>query len=74
MTSDNQIYKDRLHIIKHYLSHRMTGTALSKLFNRSRTWFYKWFRRYKQYGHGGLWNILSTPPRLNRIRHPWKLR
>ena len=67
MTNDTQMYNDRLHIIKYYLKHRITVTALCTLFNRSRTWFYKWFNRYKRYGSAGLWNILrKTPAQVNR--------
>ncbi len=62
MTNDTQMYNDRLHIIKYYLKYRITVAALCKLFNRSRTWFYKWFNRYKQYGPDGLWDIIRKPP------------
>lgn len=61
MTSDNQMYKDRLHIIKYFLENQLTVTEVCKLFNRSRTWFYKWFNRYKRYGPDGLWNIIRKP-------------
>lgn len=57
MTSDNQMYLDRLHIIKYYLNHRISITALCRQFNRSRTWFYKWKVRYDEYGADGLMNI-----------------
>jgi transposase InsO family protein len=57
MTSDDQIYKDRLHIIKYYLDNNISVKKLCKQFNRSRTWFYKWFNRYKLYGKNGLYNI-----------------
>ncbi len=62
MTSDYQMYKDRLHIIKYFLENHISVTALCKLFNRSRTWFYKWFNRHKRYGPDGLWNIIRKSP------------
>ncbi|MCP4588160.1 IS481 family transposase [Pseudoalteromonas sp.] len=62
MTSDTQMYIDREHIIKYYLNNRISVTQLCKQFNRSRTWFYKWMRRYKQYGHEGLLAIKRKPP------------
>ena len=57
MTSNTQMYVDRLHIIKYYLNHRIRVTSLCKRFNRSRTWFYKWKRRHDAYGNIGLMNI-----------------
>ena len=62
MTSDTQMYRDRLHIIKYFLAHRITVTDLCTRFNRSRTWFYKWMNRYKRYGPEGLRNITRRPP------------
>jgi len=62
MTSDTQMYKDRLHIIKYYLKHRITVTDLCTRYNRSRTWFYKWMHRYKRYGPDGLYNIIRRQP------------
>ncbi|MFC1477025.1 IS481 family transposase [candidate division KSB1 bacterium] len=62
MTSDTQMYIDRRYIIKYYLTHRITVTALCERFNRSRTWFYKWMHRYKRYGPDGLSNIIRKPP------------
>ncbi len=62
MTNDTQMYNDRLHIIKYYLNQRVTVSAVCTLFNRSRTWFYKWFNRYRRYGTDGLRNIKRTPP------------
>ena len=62
MTSDTQMYVDRLHIIKYYLNHRIRVIELCKQFNRSRTWFYKWKRRYDAYGDIGLMNILRRAP------------
>jgi len=64
MTSDNQIYKDRLHIIKYYMKNKIKVTKLCKQFNRSRTWFYKWFNRYKLYGNKGLYNIIRDLPAM----------
>ena len=62
MTSDTQMYIDRLHIIKYYLNHRISVTSLCKRFNRSRTWFYKWKRRHDAYGDMGLMNIHRCAP------------
>jgi len=57
MTSDTQIYKDRCHIFKTFLSKLMTVTECCLMFGRSRTWFYKWLHRYEQYGEDGLKDI-----------------
>ena len=54
MTSDTQIYENRCHIFNYYFSHQISVMALCTLFNRSRTWFYKWKRRYNLYGEAGL--------------------
>ena len=62
MTSDTQMYNDRLYIIKYFLNHRICVTQLCKQFNRSRTWFYKWMHRYRQYGIEGLRSIKRKPP------------
>ena len=62
MTSDTQMYKDRIHIIKYYLDNKISVTKLCIQFNRSRTWFYKWFNRYKLYGNNGLYNIIHELP------------
>jgi len=62
MTSDTQMYRDRLHIIKYFLNHPISVIALCKQFNRSRTWFYKWKQRYDEYGDIGLMNISRSPP------------
>ena len=64
MTSDTQMYKDRRHIINYYLNNEITVTALCQLFGRSRTWFYKWFRRYKLYGDDGLHSLERDPPAM----------
>lgn len=67
MTSDTQIYHHRLHTIKYYLEHRKHGitvTETCRLFGKSRTWFYKWFRRYRFYGEEGLWDIERTSPTM----------
>jgi len=74
MTSDTaERDKDRLHIVKYYLNHRIPVTELCTLFNRSRTWFYKWFNRCKHYGDFGLWNIIRKPP-VQSNRRRWILR
>ncbi len=62
MTSDEVMYRDRLHIIKYYLDHRISVASLCKRFNRSRTWFYKWKHRYDAYGDIGLRNIFRRAP------------
>lgn len=64
MTSDTQIYKDRLNIVKYFHNNEITVTKLCKQFNRSRTWFYKWFNRYKLYGSEGLQNITRELPAM----------
>ena len=64
MTIDTQIYKDRLYIIKYYLKNKTSVTKLCKQVNRSRTWFYKWFNRYKLYGSEGLHNIIRELPAM----------
>ena len=62
MTSDEIMYRDRLNIIKYYFKHRITVIELCDHCNRSRTWFYKWFNRYKRYGPEGLRNIVRGSP------------
>ena len=57
MTSDTQMYEDRCHIFNYFFSHSISVMDLCKLFNRSRTWFYKWKRRYDLYGENGLRNV-----------------
>ncbi len=61
MTSDTQMYEDRRHIFKYYFTNKLTVTKLCKLFNRSRSWFYKWNNRYELYGYEGLWNVIRKP-------------
>ncbi|MCP3684933.1 MAG: IS481 family transposase [bacterium] len=62
MRSDTQMYFDRQHIFKYYFKNRPSVTELCKLFNRSRTWFYKWKRRYIEYGDIGLMNSSRSSP------------
>ncbi len=62
MTNDTQMYKDRLHIIKYYLENRISVKDICKQFNRSRTWFYKWKRRYMIFGKTGLKNTSRSSP------------
>lgn len=64
MTSDTQMYQDRCHIFKTYFSHSMTVTELCERFGRSRTWFYKWMHRFRQYGEKGLRNIERGSPAM----------
>ena len=40
MTSDEIMYRDRLHIIKYYFKHCISVKKLCEQFDRSRTWFY----------------------------------
>ncbi len=62
MTNDDVMYRDRLNIIKYYFAHRPSVAKLCTQFCRSRTWFYKWFNRYKRYGPEGLRNIVRSSP------------
>ncbi len=64
MTSDTQMYEDRLHIFKYYFENKLTVTELCKLFNRSRTWFYKWHKRYLSYEDEGLRNVIRKAPAM----------
>jgi len=64
MTSNTQMYEDRCHIFKYYFTHQLSVSNLCKLFNRSRTWFYKWKRRYDLYGEDGLYNINRSSPAM----------
>lgn len=64
MTSDTQMYEDRCHIFNYFFSHSICVSDICKLFNRSRTWFYKWKWRYDQYDKAGLRNIDRSPPAM----------
>lgn len=64
MTSDTLMYEDRCHIFNYFFTHRPDITELCTLFNRSRTWFYKWKRRYELYGKEGLRNIDRSQPAM----------
>ena len=64
MTSDTQMYEDRCHIFNYFFSHSISVMDLCKLFNRSRTWFYKWKQRYDIYSEAGLRNIDRSPPAM----------
>jgi len=67
MTSDTLMYEDRWHIFNYFFTSRLSVTELCTLFNRSRTWFYKWKERYDLYGKDGLYNIdRSSPAMPNR--------
>ena len=46
------------------MSSTLSITELCELLNRSRTWFYKWKRRYELYGKEGLRNIDRSPPSM----------
>jgi len=64
MTSDTQMYEDRCHIFNYYFSKSISVTKLCKRFNRSRTWFYKWKRRYDLYSKDGLYNVNRSSPAM----------
>lgn len=64
MTSDEIVFRDRLHIIKHFFEHTIKVTELCIKFQRSRTWFYKWHTRYLAYGEEGLRNIDRGSPAM----------
>ena len=64
MTSDTQMYEDRCHIFNYFFTHQLSVTELCKLFNRSRTWFYKWKRRYDLYSEDGLCNVDRGSPAM----------
>lgn len=64
MTSDTQMYEDRCHIFNYFFSHSISVMDLCKQYNRSRTWFYKWKRRYEIYGKEGLRNIDRSLPAM----------
>ena len=64
MTSDTQMYEDRCHIFNYYFSHKISVVELCTFFNRSRTWFYKWKRRYDLYGKAGLCNVDRGSPAM----------
>lgn len=64
MTSDTQMYVDRCHIFNYFFSHSLSVSKVCKQFNRSRTWFYKWKRRYDLYGEGGLRAIDRHSPAM----------
>jgi transposase InsO family protein len=67
MTSDTLMYYDRCHIFKAYFSSSTTVTEICRRFNRSRTWFYKWYHQYRLYGESGLRNIKRDPPVMPNI-------
>jgi transposase InsO family protein len=67
MTSDTLMYHDRCHIFKTYFSSSTIVTELCRRFNRSRTWFYKWYHQYRLYGEAGLRNIKRDPPVMPNI-------
>ncbi len=64
MTSATQMYEDRYHIFNYYFSHKISVVELCELFNRSRTWFYKWKRRYDLYGEAGLRTVDRGSPAM----------
>ena len=64
MTSDTQMYEDRCHSFNYFFDNRLSVTKLCKLFNRSRTWFYKWKRRYDFHGKDGLRDVDRSSPAM----------
>ena len=64
MTSATQMYEGRCYIFNYYFSHKISVVELCALFNRSRTWFYKWKRRYDLYGKAGLRNVDRGSPAM----------
>jgi len=62
MTSDEIVYRDRLHIFKYFFEHTITVTEVCVKFDRSRAWFYKWKKRYLAYGEDGLRDIERGSP------------
>jgi transposase InsO family protein len=64
MTSDELVYRDRLNIFKYYLGNDISVTDLCVEFNRSRTWFYRWYPRFQAYGEEGLRDIERSIPAM----------
>lgn len=64
MTSDTLIFNDRVRFFKYYKEHDIYVTSVCKLFGRSRTWFYRWYKRYEAYGEEGLRDIERTVPAM----------
>lgn len=64
MTSDTLMYEDRCHVFNYFFSHSISVIDLCKRYNRSRTWFYKWKRRYDLYGKDGLRNVDRSSPSI----------
>lgn len=64
MTSDELVYRDRLNVFNYYLENDISVTDLCVKFNRSRTWFYRWYPRYRAYGEEGLRDIERSIPAM----------
>ena len=64
MTSDELVYRDRLNVFKYYLENTISIKALCHKFNRSRTWFYRWYARYQAHGEEGLRDIKRAIPAM----------
>ena len=62
MTSDELVYRHRLDIFKDFLEHKISVVELCRKHKRSRTWFYRWYPRYRAYGEEGLRDIERTSP------------
>ena len=57
MTSDNDSYKERFNIFHYYNNNKISVVRLCNIFSKSRTWFYKWQRRFNKYGIDGLKDV-----------------
>ena len=64
MTSDELVYRHRLDIFKDFLEHNISVVELCRKHKRSRTWFYRWYPRYRAYGEEGLRDIQRTSPAM----------
>lgn len=64
MTSDELVYRHRLDIFKDFLEHKFSVVELCRKHKRSRTWFYRWYPRYRAYGEEGLRDMERTSPAM----------
>lgn len=64
MTSDELVYRHRLDIFKDFLEHKISVVELCRKHKRSRTWFYRWYPRYRAYGEEGLRGIERASPAM----------
>jgi len=68
MTKDEQIASVEYSVLKHaYKNKNITDTC--RIFNLSRTVYYKWLKRFNQFGYPGLRDKEKSKPRLpNQIK------